>query len=220
MKHPLDLIRVVIVCIMLGASRLLAQTSPAENSNPLLALMTALSAHTKTPGEALDPMSDPVVRDQSLKRFSNPHFELTLVPSDSTRIPDGDVASVPIRVHFKTENSELEASATAQFVKRGSTWYFANYDFLALPVFLIAVIIICCCVGVSYAATVPVLRRRLVKRGPIDANNHIPTFHSSLLAYSVPPDGCIARRWGSVRQAKGRHSSESPPTRQLARLLR
>ncbi len=184
MKHPFDLVRVVMICIMLGASGLLAQTSHTDNNNPLLVLMAALSSHTKTPDQALDPMANPVERDQSLKRLSDPHYDLILVPNDSTPMPDGDVSSVPVRVHFKTENSELEASATAQFIKRGSTWYFANYDFLAVPVFLIVVIIICCCVGVSYAATVLVLRSRLVKRGQLTPTTtfrlFIPFFWPSL----------------------------------------
>lgn len=169
-------ISALIFTFAVFGTSLSSQTTPTEVPNPLSALMAALCDHTRTPSQALDPAAEAQTREKAIARFSDPHYELSLVPTEAVPAPTGDVASVPVRVHFKTENSELEATATAQFIKRGNSWYFANFDFLATPAFLIVVIIVCCSVGVGYATIVLVLRSRLAKRGQLTAGNLVRLF--------------------------------------------
>jgi hypothetical protein len=170
---------------LLSASLLMSAQAPTAKSDAdhITDLLTALSSHSKTPVDVLDPTLSPANRDKSLGHFSLAPYELNLKPEGDPVIL-GDTASVPIRVHYKAEDgNSLESSATAQFVRRNGTWYFSSFDFMGWPVILTVVLVICICVGIGYAAAVLLLRNRLAKRGPIGINvvkMFIPFFWPSL----------------------------------------
>lgn len=161
-----------------------AQAPASSDAAQIAGLMTGLSNHSRAATQVLDPSLSPSDRDKNLRRFQDPHYELSLVPAGAVSTNAGDSASVPVRVHFKTGNGEVETSSTAQFIKRDSIWYFSNFDFLSFPTVIIVVIMLCVLVGIAYAATVLVLRSRLVRRGQLGAANgakiFIPIFWPSL----------------------------------------
>jgi uncharacterized membrane protein len=156
--------------------------------------MAALSDHSKTPSDVLDPNLSPSDRDKNLRHFSAPHYELSVVPTAGIPTVTGDSASVPIRVHFNAEDgNSLDASATARFVKRNGTWYFSNFDFMSWPVILILALVACVLVGIGYAATVLVLRSKLLKLGPLGINGakmFLPFFWPSLFHQTRGWPGC------------------------------
>jgi hypothetical protein len=160
-------------------------SSPKSDADQITGLMAALSSHSKTPADVLDPTLDPVERKKNLGHFGSSPYELNLVPTDALPAITGDSASVPIHVHYKAEDgNSLEAGATAQFVKRNDVWYFANFDFMGWPALLIVALVVTVSVGVGYAATVLVLGNRLVKQGKLGPSNmakmFIPLFWPSL----------------------------------------
>lgn len=152
-----------------------AQISRSD-ADQITDLMAALSDHTKAPANVLDPNLSPSDRDKNLHHFIAPRYELSLAPTNGVSIT-GDLASVPVRVHFKGEDgNELDATTTAQFVKRDGTWYFSNFDFMSWPAFLIVVFVAGLTVAIGYAATVLVLRSKLVRRGQLLGANAIKMF--------------------------------------------
>lgn len=171
---------------LLGVAMLLlaqAQTSRSD-ADQIISLMTALSDHSKPPADALDPNLYPSTRNKNLQHFSAPHYELNIVPTEGVQAITGDSASVPVRVHFDShDGNSLDASATAQFIKRNGTWYFANFDFMRWPIFLVVVLVVCILIGIGYAAMVLVLRSKLVREGRLGMNGvkmFIPFFWPSL----------------------------------------
>jgi hypothetical protein len=146
----------------------LSAQAPASTSDAgqITSLMASLSDHSKNPADVLDPNLSASDRQKNLKHFNAPHYELNLTPVGDISEITSDTASVPVSVHFKTDDgNSLDANATAQFVRRNGTWYFSNFDFMAWPVFLIVVLIVGMAVGISYAITVVILRSRLAKQG-------------------------------------------------------
>jgi len=134
-------------------------------------LMTSLSSQAKKPADVLDPMLSAAIRKKNLGHFSASPYELNVVPDGGAPSISGDTATVPVRVHYKAEDgNSLDVSATVQFVRRGGNWYFANYDFMKWPVFLIIVLVLGISAGIAYAATVLVLWRRLTKQKTQGAN--------------------------------------------------
>jgi hypothetical protein len=158
---------------ILGAAMILsAQVSQSKSdADQIISLMAGLSDHSKVPTDVLDPSLSPSDRDKNLKRFGALHYELSLVPTESVQAITGDSASVPIRVHFNAVNgNQLDTNATAQFVRRNGTWYFSNFDFMGWPTSLIGSLVLGVLVAIAYAATVLILRSRLVKQGPLGIN--------------------------------------------------
>jgi len=149
------------------AVSLYALTQPSESdAGQISGLMAGLSDHSKAPVDVLDPNLSPSDRDKSLHHFIAPRYELSLVPTGGIPVVSGDFASVPVRVHFEaSDGNSLDASATAKFVKRDGVWYFANFDFMSWPAYLIIVLVVCLFVGVSYAVTVLILTRKLIQKG-------------------------------------------------------
>lgn len=88
----------------------------------------------------------------------------------------GTLASVPIHFHFKSGARELETDGTADFVKRGDSWYFASFDFLKTPGVLILVLVGCVTVGISYATVILMLKHRLEKASQFNGANLIKIF--------------------------------------------
>lgn len=170
----------------LGASTLLAAQAPTSPSDAaqIDGLMTNLSDHAKAPADVLDPTLSPSIRESDLSHFSASKYDLKVVPTGSGPVISGDSASMPVRVHYKAEDgNSLDTNATAQFVRRNGAWYFSNFDFMKWPAFLIVVLVVCLLVGVAYAATVLVLRSRLLRRGPLGSNGakmFIPFFWPAL----------------------------------------
>lgn len=151
----------------MGVAIILYAQAPTstQDADQIKSLMAALSNHSKTPAEVLNPNLSQSDRDKNLERLSAPNYELSIVPEAAPTITNGS-ASAPVRVHFDDqEGNTLDASATAHFIKVGNMWYFSNFDFMRIPLFLIFVIVVCALIGIAYAATVLVLWRRLTKQG-------------------------------------------------------
>jgi len=179
-------VKFTVMLGLLGVTMLLsgqAQTSRSD-ADQIISLMADLSDHSKAPTDVLDPNLDPSARNKNLQHFSAPHYELSVVPTEGIQAIIGDSASVPVRVHFDSQDgNSLDASATAQFIKRNGTWYFANFDFMRWPIFLVVVLVVCILIGIGYAAVVLVLRSKLVKEGRLGVNGvkmFIPFFWPSL----------------------------------------
>jgi hypothetical protein len=155
---------VVGMALSVGA-RAQAGVSDAEQ---IAGLMQGLSDHSMSPAEVLDPNLSPAERGKSLRRLGAGSYELSLVPTERIPVITTSAAAVQVRVHFdRKDGNTLDANAAAEFVKRGDRWYFANFDFLAWPVFLIAVLVVGLLAGIGYGATVLVLAIRLMRRGPL-----------------------------------------------------
>jgi len=167
-----------VVCLVATLGLLAVAVSiPAQNptsasdADQIAGLMRRLSDHSKSPSDVLDPGLSPTDREKNLHHFSAPQYELNVTPTSGIPAITGSSASVPVRVHFDgKDGNTLDASATAQFVKRNGTWYFSNFDFLSWPAFLIIVLVVGLLVGIGYAATVIVLMLKLVKHGPLGTN--------------------------------------------------
>jgi hypothetical protein len=184
---PLSLRNALTIVSLCGATIFATgQASPSKSDgDQITGLMAALSSHSKTPADVLDPSLDPAERKKNLDRFSSYPYELSLVPTDALPAITEESASIPIQVHYKAEDgNSLDSSAKAEFVKQNGVWYFANFDFMGWPALLIVVLTVAVLVGISYAALVLVLRTRLAKKGMLGLNNvakiFIPLFWPSL----------------------------------------
>jgi hypothetical protein len=183
--------RTVNVATLLGllvlTMHISAQSSSSNDASQITALMAGLSDRSKTPAEVLDPNLDPSARAKSLQRFSAPHYELSIVPTEGVPAIDGDSASLPVRVHFDSQDgNSLDTSTTAHFVKRNGTWYFSSFDFMQWPMFLIVVLIGAILFGITYAATVLILRTKLLRQGQLGLNGvkmFIPFYWPSLFRH-------------------------------------
>ena len=170
---------------LLGMAMSLSAQAPTSRSDAdqITGLMAALSDHSRTPSDVLDPNLSPSDHSRNLNHLSAPNYQLRLVP-EGVPVITGDSATVPIRVYFDDKNGNtLDVSSTAHFVKLGGTWYFANFNFMKWPGFLIAVLVVGILVGIAYAATVLVLWRKLISRGQLGANAvkmFLPIFWPSL----------------------------------------
>ncbi|MDE1156353.1 MAG: hypothetical protein PW735_11585 [Acidobacteriaceae bacterium] len=165
-----------------------AQASKSD-ADQITGLLAALSNHAKVPSDVLDPTLSGPERDKNLGHFSSGPYELSVIPNDGAPVITGDSASVPVRVHYKADDgNSLDASATAQFIRRNGIWYFASFDFMKWPGFLIIVLVVCVLVGIGYAATVLVLWSRLTKHGALGGANavkmFVPLFWGSLFRQS------------------------------------
>lgn len=176
----------LIVLSILGITMAVSAQAPTSSGDvdQINNLMRSLSDHSKSPSEVLDPQLSASDRQANIKHFSAPHYELSLVPTGGIPVSPGGSASVPIRVHFDAKDgNSLDTSGTAQFVKRGDTWYFANFDFMSWTAFLIILLVLGVFVGISYAATILVLGSKLLKQGPLGSNGvkmFFPFFWPSL----------------------------------------
>lgn len=169
-KHVVSAL--VMLVLFWGAMSLGAQSpTSASDAEQIAGLMAGLSDHTIKPADVLDPNLAPSERDRNLRRFSEPNYELSLVPTEGVPAITGDSVSIPVRVHFDgRDGNTLDAGATAQFVKRNGKWYFSSFDFMSWPVFLIVVLVVGLLVGICYAATVLVLGSKLLRQGPLGVN--------------------------------------------------
>jgi Flp pilus assembly protein TadB len=177
---------VAMMVVLLGiAMAICAQTStPVSGADQINNLLASLSHHSRSPADVLDPTLSVSDRQKNIKRFSALHYELSLVPTDGIPATTGESVSVPIRVHFDAKDgNSLDTNATAQFVKRGDIWYFANFDFMSWSVFLIIILVLGVLVGIGYAATIFILGNKLLKHGPLGFNRvkmFFPFFWPSL----------------------------------------
>ena len=149
--------------------------TPADNSQ-ITKLLTGLCDHSVKPSDALDPSLTHELRDNSLAYFTDPSYQLSLVPVGPIQINEDGSATVSVKVEFKDTNKEMSTQTTAQFVKRNEVWYFANFSFLAFPTVIVVVIIICGFVGVLYAVGVLIVRGRLVRQGRLELANRVKVF--------------------------------------------
>ena len=170
--------------LLVIAMLLAAQAPSKSDTDQITALMASLSDHAKMPADVLDPALSGPERDRNLGYFSPTRYELSIVIRDGAPTIIDDSASVPVRVHYTAEDgNSLDTSATARFVRRNGTWYFASFDFMKWPAFLVVVLVVCILVGIGYAATVLVLWNRLTKRELLGVNAikmFLPFFWPSL----------------------------------------
>jgi hypothetical protein len=168
---------VAMSCLLGVGISVFAQTpTSGSDSSAITRLMVGLSDHSIAPADVLDPSLSPSDRSKNLSRFRDPHYELSLVPTEGVPVITGDSASVPVRVHFRTETGQVETNATVRFVRRNNSWYFSSFDFLSWPALLIGVLAVCVIAGVGYATGVLVLRTRLLRRGQLRGVNGIKIF--------------------------------------------
>lgn len=187
-----NLFRTVNVAVLLGllvlTMHVSGQPSASTDTGQITALLAGLSDRSKTPADVLDPNLDPSARAENLQRFSAPHYQLSIVPTEGVPAIEGDSASTPVRVHFDSKDgNSLDTSTTARFVKRYWTWYFSSFDFMQWPMFLILVLVGAILVGIGYAATVLVLRSKLAKEGQLGLNGvkmFIPIYWPSLFRHA------------------------------------
>lgn len=147
-----------------------AASSIGGDAGQIARLMAELSDHSKAPTALLDPGLGSDLRLKNLKPFSSGHYELSIAPKDGIPAITGQQVSVPVHVRFKSDGNELETDATANFINRNGSWYFADFDFLGWPTVLIVAVVGCLLVGIGYATVALVLIYRLQKRGPLGAN--------------------------------------------------
>jgi hypothetical protein len=186
------LFRTVNVAALLGllvlTMHISAQSPSSTDASQITALLAGLSDRSKNPAEVLDPNLDPSARSKSLQRFSAPHYELSIVPTEGVPAIEGDLASMPVKVHFDSKDgNSLDTSTTAHFVKRNGTWYFSSFDFMQWPMFLIVVLVGAILVGIAYAATVLILRSKLAREGQLGVNGvkmFIPFYWPSLFRHA------------------------------------
>jgi hypothetical protein len=175
---------ILIVGFLAMAVSLYAQAPALQSdTNQIMGLMRGISDHTKTPANVLDPNLSSAERGRNLHRLSAPSYDLSIVPEGPPVIV-GDSASIPVKVHFNDhEGNTLDAASTAYFVKYGGTWYFANFDFLEWPWFLIVMLVVGILTGIFYATIVLLLWRKLKRRGQVGVNGvkmFFPIFWPSL----------------------------------------
>ena len=176
--------RVVSILMILGTRLVAGQGARTDDVAQIKNLMSQLSDRSAKPVEVLDRGLSPSDRDKALKVLADPNYELTVVPIEGINGINGDTASLPVRVHFKTESTEEEISSTAQFVKRKGVWYFSSFNFVEVPNWFTVGMVFCFLMGVAYAALVLILRARLARRGQLVGLNwariFIPFFWPSL----------------------------------------
>lgn len=170
---------------VLAIAILLAAQAPLKSdTDQIIVLIASLSDHARIPADVLDPALSGSERDRNLRYFSPKPYELSIIPRDGAPTITGDFASVPVRVHYEAEDgNSLDASATARFVRRNGIWYFASFDFMKWPAFLVVVALVCILAGIGYAATVLVLWSRLTKHelpGVNATKIFVPIFWASL----------------------------------------
>lgn len=185
-KNRLQGLPVLLTVLCFAMSFSMQGLAEQSDADQILNLMSSLSNHSKLPSEVLDPQVKGADRDKNLGQFSSSPYELSVVPTAGPPAISGDSASLPVRVHYKAEDgNSLDVSSTAQFVRRDGRWYFANFDFMKWPAFLIVILVLGILVGVGYASIVLVLRARLARQGNLGANAvkmFIPFFWPSLFA--------------------------------------
>ncbi|WP_125486669.1 hypothetical protein [Edaphobacter aggregans] len=144
--------------------------------------MGDLTGHRRSPDLLLDPNS--VNRNNEVDRLRDASYVLSLTSEGNPQFTGPGTANIPVRVRFKTANEELDTSSEAHFVLRGTTWYFSDFRFLAFPNALIVVLVVGCLIGVFYAASMLILRSRLLRSGQLNFKTQtklfVPFFWPSL----------------------------------------
>lgn len=147
--------------VALGANVTLAQQ---DNVAAIRDLLDRVSKGGTAPASALDPLLGDEARKADSKRFAAEGYELRIQPTGAPSLSDENHATAPVEVHWDDHrgNSVDVSDSTAHLVRRDGVWYFASYDFLAWPGYLVALLVLGCSVGVGYAAVVLVLYRKIV----------------------------------------------------------
>jgi hypothetical protein len=131
---PYSSIRNFAICFaaLLVAPNTRAQTPPDDAV--IKRLILDLENHSISPDRALDPEVTGKTREKDIDELSDLHFELTLTPKgEIVYSPDG-TAHLDANIHFSDSTGEMSnTDGTVHFVQRQGRWYFANYDFLKMP---------------------------------------------------------------------------------------
>jgi hypothetical protein len=169
-------LKVITTCIILlmVVRFSIAQSSP--NNAAISRLIASLSNHSVSPAKALDPAVTGESRTSELKLLSDAGYELTITPTGEPEWSGDSRVSIPAKVQFKDETTGLDISARVEFVERNGEWYFADYNFLKMPWLFWLFAIAMFAYALLTAATVIVLRRRLVRSGQLRGANYIKIF--------------------------------------------
>jgi|SRR6266481_6631524 len=144
-------LRLAATCaLLLSASvAIVGQDAHLGDTDQIKGLIKKLCDHSANIENLVDPQLGGQERKNSLDHFSDPSYELTLIPNGEIKIEPEGHAVVPVRVHFKNSTSTLDANVDVKFIQRGGVWHFANFDFLGWPPILVAVLIVGLSVGIS-----------------------------------------------------------------------
>jgi len=153
-----------------------SQSQSSGDAKQISSLIAGLADHSIKPPDVLDPTLSSKERATNLEFFDASSYELSIVPTGEVEFKHDSSATLPVTVRFKTEDSEVVTRSNIQFVKRNQVWYFANFNFLAFPPFLIAVAVVASLVGIVYASGVLFVRARLVSRGKFTGANRFKIF--------------------------------------------
>jgi hypothetical protein len=160
-------------CFVLAA--LLTSVAHAQSSKDAEAisrLAAALADHSVSPSAALDPALRTAQRTEALSILQDPGYELSLVPTRSVEVSPNGTAEMPVRVHFKTADSESEMWATVHFVRRDGAWYFADYNFLVMPIWLYITAIGLLVIALAWSAVAVWLYYRVSRTGQMSVANN------------------------------------------------
>lgn len=156
---------------------LLGQNSQTSSDREqIMMLMEKLADHSAPAEKLVDPKLGGKERQKTLDYFSDPSYQLTLVPTEAPKIePDGR-AIVPVRLHFKNLTSQVDGDADIRFIQRGGAWYFADFNFLGWTLAEIAIYIVGMGIAIAFATGVLILRRRLRKQNMLNGANLVKIF--------------------------------------------
>jgi hypothetical protein len=167
-----SLLMILLVSIVLSAQ----ERSSSEDASKILERIVALEKHSEAPEALLDPELPDSSQTEQLKYLAGKEYHLSITPLGGPRLVDDQRAVLKARIHFKDLHGESDITTEIAFVKRGSQWYFANYDFLGWTIGLVVFIILGSFVGIAFAAMVLILRARLRKAGQLNAKTSALTF--------------------------------------------
>jgi len=166
----------ITVCVILFIGIASSSAQNPQSVAEISTLASSLSNHSVSPEKALDPEVTGARRMSELKLLGDASYRLTITPTGAPEWSEGTRVSVPAKVQFNDETTELEVSTHVQFVERNGVWYFANYDFLQVPWYFWLILIPLFGYAIVSAVVVIMLRRRLVRSGQLHGANYIKIF--------------------------------------------
>jgi hypothetical protein len=165
MKRRSLVLGFVFLISFVFASAYAGQSLPQNDSQSIKLLLSQLSDPSKRPSALLDPMLQPASASKSLEAFQG-RYEISAVPTSEITITDSDKATVPVRVHYRSDRGDsTDANSVASFVRRNGVWYFADFDFVHWNAFPIVVSLLFGLTGTGYVIMVLFVRYRMRRSG-------------------------------------------------------
>jgi hypothetical protein len=155
----------ILVTVLALSSVCRGQTSQQSDLQAIGELLSQLSNQSKSPSALLDPTLGHDAATKNLEAFQG-KYEISVVPASAIRIEGGQAASVPVRVHYKSDRgNSTDINSTANFVNRGGTWYFSDFNFVYWRAFPVIVSLLFGLAGISYMVVVLFMRRKMRTSG-------------------------------------------------------